>query len=183
MKIDFDNSVLQHFLKNPGNKFHFNELVVGIPCNPKLLSANLKKFVEVGIVNSIKETNRNLFWLKDTELTKSIKKAWILLALKKYLSKLDFSNVAKIFLYGSFSNQTYTKTSDLDLLVTFYDKIEYNVDVIRELEDYLGKEVSFIIYKDKDFFRLVKDNNKFANNVFKKGIKLYDSIEDNKLLI
>jgi len=97
--------------------------------------------------------------------------------------KLELSKISKIYLYGSFADLTYNSSSDVDLLTIFNGDTKYNVKAIQELEDYFGKEVNFIRYNDIDFFKLLKEKNKFANNVFEKGIKIYDTLISDKLLI
>lgn len=191
MKIDFNNPLLLHLLRNPQSKYHVRELITILHRNPKMIVSDIKYLNTLNIIDIKQSANLKTIKLSDTEFTKTLKKMWILGVLNKILKKLDLKEVRKIILYGSFANQKYVSKSDLDLLILTEDEPTKDLKVqisntITELESIIDKELSLIFMAEIEFYHKVKNKDKFANNVYDLGIVVYeqqiveDSVVDGK---
>ncbi len=97
---------------------------------------------------------------------------------KKVLNELR-DRVFSIIVYGSLARGTYTKDSDIDILVIGRDKkdwkkvseIAYEIDFENEFRTFI---TTIFLTKDEFEYRL-KAGDPFIHNVLKEGVTLYDA--------
>ena len=183
MNLNFENPLLKHLLLHPDKKFYFNELSRLLKRNPKLLSKDIKTYLELGLIEKTGSTRTSNIYLKESLLVIGIKKIWLLFALKKYLIDLD-NSIKRIILFGSFAKGNYNSTSDIDILVLVEDKTKkIDLSCFTKLEDYLDKELGLVIYDTEEYYQKLKKKNKFATEINKYGVEIYDYYKNSKELL
>lgn len=184
MKLDLENPLLKYLLLNPEKKFYFNELCKLLKRNQKLLSSDIKNLYNFGIIEKKKEGNNSKIFLKNTNFIKLLKQFWLIYVLRTNIQKID-KNIMKIVVYGSFAKGNYISTSDLDILLLTEDKSKkIDLSEFSKLENYFGKEIGLTIYDEREYYDKLKKKNKFALEIDKFGIIIYDNYKNsNELLI
>lgn len=172
MKFDLSNPTLNLFLNNPEKGFYLREISKTIKRNPSLLSKELNNYYKLNILQEKKQANTRIYTLNvNSEFVKTLQKLWILSELKPIVDSLK-EDVDKIILYGSFADQKYTSTSDIDLLVLI-DTKKINQEEVSKLEQKLNKEISLITMSELEYNRKLKTKDSFINKVNNKGIIIY----------
>jgi predicted nucleotidyltransferase len=83
----------------------------------------------------------------------------------------DKFSIKTIYLYGSFAKGEIHEGSDIDLVIVgdFKERFPYRIGKILELTDL---PIEPLVYTEKEFTKMVREQNPFVKEVLKTGQKL-----------
>ncbi|RLG18021.1 hypothetical protein DRN75_02705 [Nanoarchaeota archaeon] len=164
--------VLEFFL-DTGKEIHVKKLARVLNISSQTASYYLKFYKKAGVLKERKEANLLLYSLLDNALTRQLKVLYILDQI--YPIVLRFAkkaSVTSVVLYGSHASGTYSKESDIDLLVISQKKT-LDLNDFKMLEKKVGKEVKVQIFSLGEWRSLKRKSDYFAQSVLSKHILLY----------
>ena len=189
--------LLESFIKKPWKKFKYKEI--------KNYSKNksvsyvftlLKKFAKEGVLNEEKAGNVILYSLNFdsliglayigfiSEYTSFTKKHLSIKNLKKIMKKIPTSFF--IFLVtGSYANNTFTKKSDIDVVIICDDSVEIDkvYSELRYESEMSIPKIHLYIFKEIEFFKMLLDNKQnYGKEISKNNLILYGGKEYLKIL-
>jgi predicted nucleotidyltransferase len=166
------------FLACPQALFYASQVARQLKISPSSANNALKNFAEKGLLVVEEKGFARLYRLnQENEAVKSLKRAY----------GIDFVQVAKpeekilaidpnalsIALYGSYASGSFDEESDVDLIVITPSKKEVYIELIKMLENQLGKEVNLAIFKLSEWRNLAKEEDAFYKNVVSNNVLLY----------
>ncbi|MCM8761939.1 MAG: nucleotidyltransferase domain-containing protein [Candidatus Omnitrophica bacterium] len=102
----------------------------------------------------------------------SIDKEELLSKLKEITKRIkdEDEEVMDIFLYGSFVKNNYTPLSDIDIAIILSNSDKNFIKRQDDFIDYfsgLEMDVNIVVYTDKEFNKLIKEENPFVKEILK----------------
>ncbi len=139
--------VMEVFFSNSNSKYHIRELARITKLNPNTIVSITNDLVKQGLI--IKEEKKYLVEVSLNEESEKVKWKKRLYNLNKfydsgiieYLNE-SFNHPESIILYGSYSNGTNTKKSDIDIFVISKLKKEVNLS---KFERILGSNIHLLV--------------------------------------
>jgi len=166
--------LLAKIMMNSERKFYIRELERETKIPYGMLYKEEKNLVSLGILKeekkgkitfvSANKDSPNFSELKGLV----IKTAGLADILKKTFMKIEKINYALIF--GSFASGTETENSDVDLLVVGEAKEDYVLKSSEETERKIGREVNYILWKEKEFLRRAKESHHLLKEILKNPV-------------
>ncbi|MFN0117356.1 MAG: nucleotidyltransferase domain-containing protein [Elusimicrobiota bacterium] len=167
-----------YFFNDVNRRRYVREIAKIIKVDPTNLSKELKKLQEMGIFLSETSGHQKYFYLNKnyplfTEMQATINKTIGSPALLKDFFK-NIPGIKYAFIYGSVAKGTEKSHSDVDVCL-IVDKNIFNQDSIlegiAELEEKIGREISYIFRTEKEWKNVTNQNDSFTFGL-KKGKKI-----------
>ncbi|MEM5881547.1 MAG: nucleotidyltransferase domain-containing protein [Candidatus Aenigmatarchaeota archaeon] len=165
--------LLKLFFLNRGREFYLREIARLTRDNLNSVRRELNNLVKIKIIEERKRGNQKLYKVNKNspiyeELRKLVlKSVGIGDTLRENLSKF---NVVYALIYGSFAAGEEVEESDIDLLIVGDLNEEKLIEVIRQLEYELAREVHYIFWSTKEFKKRVKEKNHLLLDIVEKPI-------------
>lgn len=177
--------LLKLFLFNPGATFYQRQIAHKISVPIRAVQRELENLSTTGIITSKVSGNRIYYSLnKQCPIKEDLKKIFfkttgITEILKTELEKTNNIDVA--FIYGSFAKDTENLESDIDLFVIGEISSRRLSAILSKEKKTLEREINFIVYSKKDFFKKLSKKNHFILSLLKeKKIPLLGNINELK---
>jgi predicted nucleotidyltransferase len=177
--------LLVYYFTNPTARHHLRDLAERLSINPSNLSKELRRLERDGLFRSEVNGRQKYFQLDRkyplfNEVRKIVAKtigAAPLIA--QTLKKIE--GIHEAYLYGSFAINQQDAASDIDLLLIGAPREEALAQVIRKLEQQLGREISYTVLTPKEFESRRARKDAFLENLWhNKRISLVGRDEEAK---
>lgn len=166
------------FLSKPASKYHIRELAKILGASPAFVSKNIGSLVKIGILDFYRMGQMKIYGLNPTDpLAKQLKIVMNVYHLKPFLD-ITKGHSDRIVLFGSCSSGTDSEDSDVDVFVVV--KNGRDGEILKQampVLDATGRKISVIIADPQEMALLEEKDKAFYNNI-KRGITLWDRIED-----
>ncbi len=162
--------ILNYYFLNPHAKHYINELARLLELDPKNADTKLKELEKEGLLQSEFQGKQRYFFLAKSPLVKTYKEllaqtSGLEAQLRKVLVKVPGLEEAHIF--GSYSKNTMTIGSDIDLLAIGSHATLDLQKAINPIQKHSGREINVVNMSRKEFEKGKKNLNPFLANVFK----------------
>lgn len=162
--------LLTLFFTHPEKEFYLREIEKLIQENITSVRREVISFKKIGLLNErIKGNNKYYYVNKDFSFYPELKgiifkTTGIKGALEKALEKIKKIKVA--FIYGSYASGGEGEGSDVDVVIVGDPEYSRVLGSIKRIEKKVDREIDFVLYKEKEFLKKLKDNY-FIKNVIK----------------
>ncbi len=167
--------------------FYIRELSKKTDTNPKDVYGWLKEARENDLVLEHSEAGRTRFYRLnlDNIITQKIVELILALGVHKITTKEFFhelvsdltrgKGIASIILYGSHARRTASERSDVDLLVVVHNDVKPRRirDLCEVVGDRYARKIEPVIVTERQFSKMLHDEEKFITNVMSDGVPLY----------
>jgi len=163
--------LLSSFFSNPERRFYVRELERLTGEEYKNVNRELKNLEKIGLLTSEKEGNLKYYSLNQgfvlyPELKSMIfKTAGVQGALQTAL--LPIKGIKFAFIYGSFATGEETPKSDVDLMVIGKVRMERVLEILRDPEEKLNREINLSLFGLSEFKEQLKKKDYFVGEVFR----------------
>ncbi len=154
-KTNLRKKLLAHLFSHPNENFYVREIASSIDEDAGNLSRELKLLAEEGLVSYFKRGNSKFYSLNHAyplfnEFKQIIDKTeGVEGTLKNLVDELP--GIKTSFIYGSFAKNSAAKTSDIDLVVVGKFPNAKFLDLVRDAESKLGREINYTAYTPEEF--------------------------------
>jgi predicted nucleotidyltransferase len=161
--------ILVLFFSRPEDAFYLGEIVKHTGEDRGNISRELRNLEKIGLLLSRKQGNLKYYslnkrYLLYNELRSIIQKTrGVVGSLKEALSQAK--NIDYAFIYGSIASGTETAKSDIDLMLIGSITLETLLELTKEPERTLGREINPSVYSVKEFRRRLREKNSFIARV------------------
>ncbi len=162
--------VLNYFFLNKNQKRYVNELARILDVDPKNLDRKLKEFEEIGLFISEYKGKERYYSLNHSfplisEYEQIFKKTYgIEEQLKNILRKIK--NINSVYIYGSFVNNSFSASSDIDLLIIGNHSSLTAQKAVLPLQKSIGREINIIDLTPKEFQQREINKNDLITEIF-----------------
>jgi predicted nucleotidyltransferase len=162
--------ILGLFFANPEKEYYLREIAKILNKEPSYYQRQLNDLVAQGVLRDERKGNMRFFKLNKNyhlfaELKSIISKTiGIEFKLKNMVSKLVGLEYA--FLFGSIAKNEENRDSDVDLLLIGEIDQDILINEISEVEEEIGREISYHIFSRAEVEKNIKENNSFFVNIF-----------------
>ncbi len=159
--------ILTLFFSNSGIKHYTRELERELGYSSGNIRRELLKLQAEGLLKTEKQGNALFYFLDKTyplykEIKSIISKTSGVESLLKELAKKE-AGISRAFIYGSYAKGTENGGSDIDLVLVGVLPEKEFLKAIRNIEEKIGREVSYTLYSKKEFERKNKEKGGFLN--------------------
>lgn len=161
--------LLTLFLTHPDERFYFKYLIERLHMPPTGLHSELKRFEEIGLLESKREGNIKFYWINKgfslyPELKGIILKTVGLADhLKEVIDKVGHIEVA--FIYGSVAKDLEDAGSDIDLMVVGDPDLDVLTEAVSVAENSLRREINYTVFDPKEWKERIAKKNSFVMDV------------------
>ena len=164
--MDKEIAILKFFFEDPIGEYHIREVARLAKITHMTARSYLNRFVKEGLIVK-KETKVYSSYSANFNNSKfrNIKLYYNLEMLResKIISDLEiFYDYPTIILFGSYSNATNAKNSDIDLCVITNIQKEFNID---KYSNFLKRQVSLHKFTEKEIENMKTKNSELLNNI------------------
>lgn len=165
--------VLEFFLEND-EKIHVNGLAKRLKISPGTAQLYLTEYEKQGILEKEKIANIVAYSLKDSALSRELKKTFFISKISVLIEEFLKENpgISKLALFGSHAKGTFDKKSDIDLLAISQDK-KLELGALKKMEKNLEKEAKIQAFTFAEWKGLLKKKDSFALAVVKNNVTLF----------
>jgi len=175
-------AVLCKLFMNSDRSFYLRELSRELAIPYGMLYKEEKNLVSLGIVTEEKKGKITLISLN--------KKLPYLAELKNLITKTaglgdlltnlfsGFKQVRYALIYGSFASGEESSSSDIDLLIIGNISEENVLRAISQVEKDIGREINYILWKEEEFKRKIKDKHHLLTEIATKPVTMFVGEED-----
>jgi len=171
LKSKITGKVLNYFFLNQDSSLYVNELCAKLCLDKRNLVKKLKELEKEGILKSDSRGNLKLYsGNKKYPLYSEYKKIVLkTLGLEKKLTDLlnDVKGIEKVYIFGSYAEDTLNAHSDIDLLVIGNHKIVSLQKKISSLQKEIDREINVVNMDERDFNKRKKTGDQFIKGIFK----------------
>lgn len=174
-------SILEEFLLNPDSEYHIREMARIVKITPIYVQKELKNLESLGLLYSKKKGNMVLYKLQvKSPIAGDLKRIFLKTEGIGHdlLQVLDVKKIKFALIYGSFAKGTETSTSDIDLLIIGAINEDDILRSISKTERRIGREINFILWKEKEFLQKVKQNISLVREISKTPVIMIIGDED-----
>ena len=163
--------LLTLFLNHPDERFYYTDLFKRLHIPHAALQKELKKLVDVGLLETAKEANIRYYWVNKKfpiyEELKSIVLKTVGLAdvLREKLSELGHVDFA--FIYGSVAKNLESARSDIDLMIIGDPDLDVLNDVVSAAEKILRRDVNYTVFLPGEWKERVLKKDSFVTDILK----------------
>lgn len=175
--------LLAYYFSNPEQRLYLRELARLIKADPGNLSKELKRLEQEGVFLSEKRGNQRHYFLNRGYRLYGELKSIVAKTIGVEGALTDFfrglPGIRRVFIYGSFAKGQEHPASDVDVCLIvrkppFTEKPL--LEGIKELEDELGREVSYAYFTEREWDAKRRENDTFVRGVLRgKRIELFDA--------
>jgi predicted nucleotidyltransferase/predicted transcriptional regulator with HTH domain len=162
------NKILLHFFTNPDDEKYLREIAIILGEDPGNLSKEMSKLEKEGIFLSADRGKQKYFSLNKKyplfEELKSIIFKTIGIQGSLYKIVNEVVGIIFAFIYGSFAKNEESALSDIDLCLIIdigYFNENIFIEKINDLENRISREINYIYYSEKEWYRMVKEKDSF----------------------
>lgn len=166
------NKILLHFFTNPDDEKYLREIAIILGEDPGNLSKEMSKLEKEGIFLSADRGKQKYFSLNKKyplfEELKSIIFKTIGIQGSLYKIVNEVVGIIFAFIYGSFAKNEESALSDIDLCLIIdigYFNENIFLEKINDLENRISREISYIYYSEKEWYRMVKEKDSFILSI------------------
>jgi predicted nucleotidyltransferase len=166
------NKILLHFFTNPDDEKYLREIAIILGEDPGNLSKEMSKLEKEGIFLSADRGKQKYFSLNKKyplfEELKSIIFKTIGIQGSLYKIVNEVVGIIFAFIYGSFAKSEESALSDIDLCLIIdigYFNENIFLEKINDLENRISREISYIYYSEKEWYRMVKEKDSFILSI------------------
>lgn len=166
------NKILLHFFTNPDDEKYLREIAIILGEDPGNLSKEMSKLEKEGIFLSADRGKQKYFSLNKKyplfEELKSIIFKTIGIQGSLYKIVNEVVGIIFAFIYGSFAKSEESALSDIDLCLIIdigYFNENIFLEKINDLENRISREISYIYYSEKEWYRMVKGKDSFILSI------------------
>lgn len=163
--------LLTLFLNHPDERFYYTDLYKRLNIVHSALQKELKKLVDVGLLETEKEANVRYYWVNKKfpiyEELKSIILKTVGLAdvLHEKLAEIGYVDFA--FIYGSVAKNLETARSDIDLMIIGDPDLDTLNDVVSAAEKVLRRDVNYTVFGPEEWKERVQKKDSFVMDVIR----------------
>ena len=164
------------FLTHPDAEYYLKGLVRELEENNNTIRRELKRLEKIGLLDSRRQGNLKYYRVNKRcpiypELKGIVlKTAGVGQALRDDLAALG--QIDQAFIYGSFAKSEETIGSDIDLMLVGEVDLDRLHQLLRELEQRLGREINETVYGAEDFAQRQGEGDPFLQRVMQ-GPKIW----------
>jgi len=165
---------LEFFIQNPYEEIHLREFSRRLKISVNSSQRFLDLFLHKGFIKEERKANLRYFKANiDNIVFRNIKITYSLDRLEEInlADKLEESKVSHAVLFGSIGEGKDDVNSDLDIVIIGINKNKV-LDLIKEIEHKMHKEVNLHFFSWHEWKRTYKENKAFYLDVISKGINL-----------
>jgi predicted nucleotidyltransferase/predicted transcriptional regulator with HTH domain len=166
------NKILLHFFTNPDDEKYLREIAIILGEDPGNLSKEMSKLGKEGIFLSADRGKQKYFSLNKKyplfEELKSIIFKTIGIQGSLYKIVNEVVGIIFAFIYGSFAKSEESALSDIDLCLIIdigYFNENIFLEKINDLENRISREINYIYYSEKEWYRMVKEKDSFILSI------------------
>lgn len=166
------NKILLHFFTNPDDEKYLREIAIILGEDPGNLSKEMSKLGKEGIFLSADRGKQKYFSLNKKyplfEELKSIIFKTIGIQGSLYKIVNEVVGIIFAFIYGSFAKNEESALSDIDLCLIIdigYFNENIFLEKINDLENRISREINYIYYSEKEWYRMVKEKDSFILSI------------------
>ncbi|MBU2562869.1 MAG: nucleotidyltransferase domain-containing protein [Actinobacteria bacterium] len=166
------NKILLHFFTNPDDEKYLREIAIILGEDPGNLSKEMSKLEKEGIFLSADRGKQKYFSLNKKyplfEELKSIIFKTIGIQGSLYKIVNEVVGIIFAFIYGSFAKSEESALSDIDLCLIIdigYFNENIFLEKINDLENRISREINYIYYSEKEWYRMVKEKDSFILSI------------------
>jgi predicted nucleotidyltransferase len=166
------NKILLHFFTNPDDEKYLREIAIILGEDPGNLSKEMSKLEKEGIFLSADRGKQKYFSLNKKyplfEELKSIIFKTIGIQGSLYKIVNEVVGIIFAFIYGSFAKNEESALSDIDLCLIIdigYFNENIFIEKINDLENRISREINYIYYSEKEWYRMVKEKDSFILSI------------------
>lgn len=162
--------ILKLLFLNSSNEFHLNAIARRIGVSPSTVSKELNNMYSLNIVTRKLKGNMTLYQInKEGIIFEELRKIFLKYELlDEIISKeLDRFDINFALIFGSFAKGTETENSDIDLLIVSSIPEDLILRSVSRLEEKTGREINFILWTQKEFYKKAKEKNALLLNIKK----------------
>lgn len=166
------NKILLHFFTNPDDEKYLREIAIILGEDPGNLSKEMSKLEKEGIFLSADRGKQKYFSLNKKyplfEELKSIIFKTIGIQGSLYKIVNEVVGIIFAFIYGSFAKSEESALSDIDLCLIIdigYFNENIFIEKINDLENRISREINYIYYSEKEWYRMVKEKDSFILSI------------------
>ncbi|MFZ3387076.1 MAG: nucleotidyltransferase domain-containing protein [Candidatus Hydromicrobium sp.] len=166
------NKILLHFFTNPDDEKYLREIAIILGEDPGNLSKEMSKLEKEGIFLSADRGKQKYFSLNKKyplfEELKSIIFKTIGIQGSLYKIVNEVVGIIFAFVYGSFAKSEESALSDIDLCLIIdigYFNENIFLEKINDLENRISREINYIYYSEKEWYRMVKEKDSFILSI------------------
>ncbi|MFZ3085695.1 MAG: nucleotidyltransferase domain-containing protein [Candidatus Hydromicrobium sp.] len=166
------NKILLHFFTNPDDEKYLREIAIILGEDPGNLSKEMSKLGKEGIFLSADRGKQKYFSLNKKyplfEELKSIIFKTIGIQGSLYKIVNEVVGIIFAFVYGSFAKSEESALSDIDLCLIIdigYFNENIFLEKINDLENRISREINYIYYSEKEWYRMVKEKDSFILSI------------------
>lgn len=166
------NKILLHFFTNPDDEKYLREIAIILGEDPGNLSKEMSKLEKEGIFLSADRGKQKYFSLNKKyplfEELKSIIFKTIGIQGSLYKIVNEVVGIIFAFIYGSFAKNEESALSDIDLCLIIdigYFNENIFLEKINDLENRISREINYIYYSEKEWYRMVKEKDSFILSI------------------
>lgn len=166
------NKILLHFFTNPDDEKYLREIAIILGEDPGNLSKEMSKLKKEGIFLSADRGKQKYFSLNKKyplfEELKSIIFKTIGIQGSLYKIVNEVVGIIFAFIYGSFAKSEESALSDIDLCLIIdigYFNENIFLEKINDLENRISREINYIYYSEKEWYRMVKEKDSFILSI------------------
>lgn len=166
------NKILLHFFTNPDDEKYLREIAIILGEDPGNLSKEMSKLEKEDIFLSADRGKQKYFSLNKKyplfEELKSIIFKTIGIQGSLYKIVNEVVGIIFAFIYGSFAKNEESALSDIDLCLIIdigYFNENIFIEKINDLENRISREINYIYYSEKEWYRMVKEKDSFILSI------------------
>jgi len=176
--ISFRSSITQqllnYFFTNKHEKRYVNELAKILEVDPKNLDNKLKEIEKEGLLKSEWQGKQRYYSLNQVyPLFKEYEQIFLkTFGLNNFFRKSleKFHGIVAVYIFGSYANDQFNVSSDIDLLIIGSHKALEAQKAVLKLQKQLNREINIIDMTKKEFEQRKKQNDPFIKEIFDKPI-------------
>ncbi len=153
--------ILGLLMFHPDEEYHLRGIARLIQTSPIYVSKELAKLEKINLVVSTRKANLHLYSLnRDCVFLHDLRQIFIKTDFLGELVKKQLTGKVKYcFIYGSFAQGTEMRASDIDLFVVSDISEDELLSIVQQLEEKTGREVNYVLWNERTFFKRVKGHH------------------------
>ena len=152
--------ILRLFFLNPAGEFHLNDIARKTGLAPSVVAKECAVLLSLGLVKKTARGNLTIYQInRESVIHDELKRIFMKYELLDDLlsSRLRTEQIRYALIYGSFAKGTEGERSDVDLLVVGSVDEDALSKAVNEVERKTGREVNYILWREKEFAEKVRD--------------------------
>lgn len=163
--------ILKLLILNPTKEFYLREIQRRTEENVTSIRRELNNLEEASLVKKRVDGIQKYYKInKNSPVYEELKKLVLKTAALNEVLKNNMKDVGTVkyaLIYGSFAKGDETESSDIDLLIIGDVKENLLIRKISKVERELGREINYVLWSEKEFFKKIKERNHLLIDIIK----------------